>query len=373
MSNLFQARRQLERRNNIKLLASTVDWTIALYIILPAAIISFFLYKDFDKDVETLWVAQVPLIIWILLLFFVTSMPTIRTYLQRADRLFLIQDNQQMIQLKRAGFTWTLLKHVCRITAFLILLAPIFIKVHHLTSLDLLMYLLLLFTASFCKKLLHLQIQIKWQQFCISVVVWVAGIALFLYASPVVIALICMILCIVSYMYYERQFVRSMKHFDQLVELDQVEFYKWQSTIFSTAPDLRSMLAPKMKKPRFLWTNSKRMFSRSDYFIEELLCKTMLRQSQYKWGYLRLLLTGLGLIIVVPVWAKFVLLILLFFGLRTYMKSILQQIFEHKIWTIFQVSEEQMQRARTRLLKGFVDFPILMVFVMVVVYLTSYL
>ncbi|KOS68154.1 hypothetical protein AEA09_06020 [Lysinibacillus contaminans] len=372
MVNLFQTRRKLERQNNVKLLASIVDWTIALYMILPGAIIGFFLYKDFVTDVETLWVAQVPLVIWMVLLFFITSMPTIRTYLQRADRLFLIQDSRQMTQLKRAGFTWTLTKHLCRIVFFLALLVPIFIKVHHLTTLDLLIYLLLFFTASFCKNLVHLRIQIKWQQFCISFVVWVAGIALFLYVSPVVIALICMVLCIVNYMYYERHFVQSMKHFDQLVELDQVEFYKWQSTIFNTAPELRSMLAPKMKKPRFLWTNSKRMFSHSDYFIEELLCKTMLRQSQYKWGYLRLLFTGIGFIIVVPVWVKFVLLILLFFGLRTYMKSILQQTFEHKVWTIFQVSEEQMQRARTRLLKGFVDFPILIVFVMVVVYLTGY-
>ena len=373
MVNLYQARRKLERQNNIKLLASIVDWTIALYMILPGAIISFFLYKDFVTDVQTLWVAKVPLVIWILLLFFVTSMPTIRTYLQRADRLFLIQDSQQMIQLKRAGFSWTLLKHVGRIAAFLTLLGPIFIKVHHLTTIDLLIYLLLLFTASFCKALVHLRIQTKWQQFCISFVIWAAGMALFFYGSSIVIALICMILCIVSHMYYKRNFVQSMKHFDQLVELDQVEFYKWQSTIFNTAPELRSMIAPKIKKPRFLWTNSKRMFRRSDYFIEELLCITMLRQSQYKWGYLRFLFTGIGLMIVVPVWAKFVLLFLLFFGLRTYMKSILQQILEHKVWTIFQVSEEQIQRARVRLLKGLVDFPILMVFVMVVIYLTGYL
>ncbi|MFJ7735593.1 ABC transporter permease [Lysinibacillus sp. NPDC097287] len=372
MSNLFHARRKLERHNNFKLITSVIDWTVALYFVVPAAIISFFLYKDFATYVETLWVAQVPLIIWIMLLLLFTGMPTIRTYLQRADRLFLIQDSKQMIQLKRAGFTWTLTKHLCRIGVYLALLAPIFIKVHHLTILDLLSYLLLLFTASFYNALVNLRIQKKWQQFCISVVVWLTSIALFLYVPPIVTASICLILCIACLIYYNRHFGQSMKHFDQLVELDQVEFYKWQSTIFKTAPELRSTLAPKMKKPRILWRNSKRMFSRSDYFIEELLCKTMLRQSQYKWGYLRLLLTGLGLILVTPVWAKFVLLTLLFFGLRTYIKSILQLTFEHNVWTIFQVSEEQMQRARARLIKGFVDIPVLTVFVMVVVYLIGY-
>ncbi|MFJ7951870.1 ABC transporter permease [Lysinibacillus sp. NPDC096418] len=373
MSNLFHARRKIERRNNFKLIASIVDWTVALYIVIPGAIIGFFLYKDFATYVETLWVSQVPLVFWIVLLLLFTGMPTIRTYLQRADRLFLIQNSKQMIQLKRAGFTWTLTKHLCRIGVYLALLAPIFINVHNLTILDLLSYLLLLFTTSFCNALVDLQMQKKWQQFCISTAIRLVSLALFLYVSPVMVAFICSILCIVSFMYYERHFVQSIKHFDQLVELDQVEFYKWQSTVSKTSIELRSMLIPKMKKPLLLWTNSKRMFSRSDYFIEELVCKTMLRQSQYKWGYLRLLLTGLGLIIVTPVWTKFVLLTLLFFGLRSYIKSLLQQIFEHNVWTIFQVTEEQMHQARKRLLKGFVHFPMTFVFALLVIYLIGYL
>lgn len=372
MTSLAQARRKLERQKNIKLLASIVDWTVALYIVIPGAIIGFFLYKDFATHVQTLWVAQVPLTIWIVLLFFATRMPTIRTYLQRADRLFLIQDSGQMIQLKQAGFTWSLTKHLCRMIICLALLAPIFIHVHHLTILDFFMYLLLLFTASFGNALVHLRIQSKWLQFCMSVVVWLAGIALFLYVPTVGTALICTILVIFSLMYYQRHYVLDIKHFEQLMELDQVEFYKWQSAIFNMAPELRSQLAPKTKKPRLLWKNSQRMFSRSDYFVEEFVCKSILRNSQYRWGYLRFLLTGLGLILAVPTWTKFVLLALLFVAIRTYMQSIVQQTFEHKIWTIFQVSEEQMQRARVRLTKGFVDFPMLFVFVILVVYVLGY-
>lgn len=371
MTNLVQVRRKLERQKNIKLLASIVDWTVALYMVLPGVIIGFFLYKDFATHVQTLWVAHVPLIMWIVLLFFVTRMPTIRTYLQRADRLFLIQDSKQMIQLKQAGFTWTLTKHLCRIVVYLALLAPIFIKVHHLTIPDFLLYLLLLFTTSFGNALVHLRIQSKWLQLCLSVVIWITGIALFLYAPPVGTVLICTILVIFNLMYYQRHYVLDMKHYEQLVELDQGEFYKWQSTIFKTAPELRSQLAPKMKIPRILWKNSQRMFSHADYFIEELVCKTMLRNSQYKWGYLRFLLTGLGLILVVPGWAKFVLLALLFVALRTYMRSIMQETFEHKIWAIFQVAEEQKQRAIAKLIKGFVDLPLLFICIMLVIYMSQ--
>lgn len=350
MTSLFQARRKLERRHNIKLLASLIDWTVALYLVIPTAIISFFLYKDFAIHVQTLWVAQVPLVIIILLLFFVTRLSNIRTYLQRADRLFLIQNRQQMIRLKRAGLYWTVAKHICLLSILLALLTPIFIKVHHLTFLDILFYLLLLFTISFTNALLQLHIQHKWQQLLAQIVVWLIGTLLFLYTPSAITALICTCLLIYTFLLYERHFVRSIQHFEQQVELDQVAFYRWHSTIFQIAPELRSQLSPKIKKPRFLWKNSKRLFTRSDYCIEELICKTMLRHKQYKWGYLRFLWVGIGLILVVPTWAKFVLVAMLFFTLRTYMQSIVHQTFEHTIWTIFQVTNEQIQLARTRLI-----------------------
>lgn len=369
MSSLFQNRRKLERSNNIKLFVSIVDWTVALYIVVPSIIIGFFLYKDFAIHVETLWVAKIPLTMYIITLFFVTRIETIRTYLQRADRLFLIQNSKKMIQLKQAGLYWTLGKHLSLLIIVLALLSPIFIKVHHLSILGLLSFLMLLFTANFCNALLQLRLQQKWLQLLSKFVVWFIGITLFLYAPNMVTALICIIVFLFSILYYKRHFVLSMKHFDQQVELDQAAFYKWQSVIFQITPELKSLLIPKMKKPMLFLRNSKRIFSRSEFFIEELVCKTMLRQKQYRWGYLRLLLMGIWLIVIVPLWAKFVLLVILYFALRTYMQSVIQYTFEHKIWTIFQVSKDQIQQACTRLVKGFVDFPVLCVLIMIIIYI----
>lgn len=369
MTNLFLERKKYERQHNIKLLKSVVDWTVALYIVIPGAIIGFFLFKDFATSVQTLWVAHIPLIIWIILLLFVTRMPAFRSYLQHADRLFLIQNHKQMVQLKQAGFIWTLAKHLGKMIVFLGLLSPIFFKVHHLVLLDLLIILLYLFTASFCNAVIHLWMQSKWHQFCISLVVWIASISLFLYVPAGMTTFLCSILIIVCINYYQRHYILSMKHFEQQVELDQAEFYKWQSMIFNTAPELRSQFVPKMKKPQLLWKHSQRMFRQSDYFIEELICKTMLRNAQYKWGYLRFLFFGIGLILAVPGWAKFVLLALLFFTLRGLVRSIIQQTFEHKIWTIFHLSDDQIHRAMTRLSHGFVNIPMLSIFILLVIYM----
>ncbi|MFC9538861.1 ABC transporter permease [Lysinibacillus sp. NPDC056959] len=366
MTNILQHRRKLERSQNVKILASVIDWTVALYVVVPALVIGFFLYKDFILNISTSWIVHIPLVLFIVLLFIITRIGTIRTYLQRADRLFLIQNRKQMIRLKRAGLHWTLSKHLILLGTGLALLAPIFIIVHHITILELLSLLLLLFTTNFMKLLFQLKLR-KWQQLISNIFMCILGTVCFLYVPIIITSLIYLILLVYCTSYYNKHYVFSTKFFDQQVELDQVAFYKWQSLLFQIAPELRSQLVPKLKKPRLLWKNSKRMFRRSDYLIEELVCKTMLRQKQYLFGYLRFLLSGIGLIIIVPIWAKMIMLGILYFTLRSLMQSIIQQILEHKIWSIFQVSNEQIHVASRRLLRGFVDLPLLCILIIFII------
>jgi len=365
MTKILQHRRKLERSQNVKILASVIDWTVALYVVVPALVIGFFLYKDFILNISTSWIVHMPLVLFIVLLFIITRIGTIRTYLQRADRLFLIQNRKQMIRLKRAGLYWTLSKHLILLGTGLALLSPVFIIVHHITILELLSLLLLLFTTNFMKLLFQLKLR-KWQQLVSNMFMCILGTVCFLYV-PIITSLIYLILLAYCISYYNKHYVYSTKFFDQQVELDQVAFYKWQSLLFQIAPELRSQLVPKLKKPRLLWKNSKRMFRRSDYLIEELVCKTMLRQKQYLFGYLRFLLSGIGLIIIVPAWAKMIMLGILYFTLRSMMQSVIQQILEHKIWSIFQVSNEQIHAASRRLLKGFVDLPLLCILIIFII------
>lgn len=367
MTSLFQQRRKIERSNNFKLLASVIDWTVALYIVVPTLVIGFFLYKDFILTISTSWVVHIPLAFLIVLLFIITRIETIRTYSQRADRLFLIQNRKQMIKLKQAGLYWTFSKHLFILVSALALLAPIFMIVHHITILELLILLLLLFTTNFFNALVQLKLR-RWQQLLSKIVMCILGTVFFLYVPNSITALLYLLLLVYCTSYYYRHFIYRTKYFDQQVELDQAAFYKWQSLLFQIAPELKSQLAPKLKKPRLLWKNSKRMFRRSDYFIEELVCKTMLRQKQYRFGYLRFLVMGIGLTIIVPTWGKFIIIGMLYFTLRSVMQSIIQQIIEHKIWSIFQISNEQIHTASSRLMKGFVDFPLLCVLVILVIF-----
>ena len=368
MTSLFHQRRALERRHNVKLLRSIVDWTVAIYLLVPTIIVGFFLYKDFATHVQTLWVAQLPFIVYIILLFFITRIETIRTYLQPADRLFLIQRENKLIQLKRSGLYWTLLKHLTILVMFLSLLAPIFLKVFHVSVTSYFLLLLLLLTFNYCHAVICLRLHQKWQQLLCTFVVRFIGILLFSYAAHVVIAISCVIAFIVSTKFYTFHYIQSTKHFIQQVERDEAVFYKWQRILFQISPELNSQIVPQMKKPRLFWRNSKRMFRRSDFFLEELVCKTIWRQKQYCIGYLRLLTMAFGLMMIVPVWAKFVVLVMLYFILKSLMQSIIQQILEHKIWTIFQASKMQIHLATLRLIRGFVHFPLLCFLVLMLLF-----
>ncbi|GAB0170900.1 hypothetical protein LSPCS325_43370, partial [Lysinibacillus sp. CTST325] len=77
--------------------------------------IFYFLQKRKEKKTENsikirATLVHIPLVFFIVLLFLITRIETIRTYLQRADRLFLIQNRKQMVRLKQAGLYWSLIE-----------------------------------------------------------------------------------------------------------------------------------------------------------------------------------------------------------------------------------------------------------------------
>ncbi|MEG0259704.1 MAG: ABC transporter permease [Lysinibacillus sp.] len=366
MPNLFKERFLLEWQRNKKLFASIFDWTVTVYIAIPALIISFFLYKDYALHVESLWIADLHLAIILLALFVFTSKLTIRTYLQRADRLFLVQQQNIMRSLKQAGLYCSLTKQLLLFCVFLSFLLPLFIKVHHFTILDVMSLWALLFVVSFSSALLKYRIKKTWLHFTLQLCISLLSIYLFFYIPKIVLLVICASLYTFCLRSYNKHFIQQMKHFDEQVEQDQEVSYKWQRTVFQVAPELRSQLTPKMKKPRFLLKNSKHLVKRSDYFVEELVCKTMLRNSHYKWGFLRFYSVGIGLTPLLPLWGKLIVVTMLYFALRSYMQSVLQEITKHKVWTIFQVNQATIQVANKRLMKWFVQYPLLIVFIIII-------
>jgi Predicted ABC-type exoprotein transport system, permease component len=108
-NKLFLTRLIGEYRYQWRVLHTVLDWSVMLYIAIPAAVILPFAYADFWRNIHLYWDARLPVQIVLILLLILSGYGNIRTYLFDADLLFLIQRRKVIRQLKRDSFLSSLL------------------------------------------------------------------------------------------------------------------------------------------------------------------------------------------------------------------------------------------------------------------------
>ncbi|MBW7476840.1 ABC transporter permease [Paenibacillus oenotherae] len=122
---------------------TALDWTVWVYILLPALVIGGGLYVDlWTKPPE--WLASLPLWTMERLPFAVVAMSRLRTFAEEADVLFLQQMRPWSRKLTAYGAVYTAVSLIPFIALLLGLAAPSLIGLHHLGTGSLL--ILFLFT-----------------------------------------------------------------------------------------------------------------------------------------------------------------------------------------------------------------------------------
>lgn len=359
MKPLFKERLLQEWSNKKKTWNSIFDWTILLYIVIPGIIIFILFYKDYFQHVQDYWIANVHLSFIIFILLYLTQLDCIRTYLQPADRLFYIQNQQQLYELKKAGFIWTMCKQIIKILITFFLLYPLLLLVHHFQIVDFLSLASIIMLSSFISGIIHLEVLSKWISFLLLMLIFAFCTYIFLTITPLILLFITIFLLVLLSIFYKKRYLKEIKYFERELVLEMKAFYKWQSTVFQLSLELRSMKEPKLSKPRFILTKSKPLFQREDFALEELIIKTIIRHSDYKWGYLRLIGMTIPLYIFLPTWADFVVLGLLYLMLKSWLNSVFYQLHEHKIFTVISLTKQQWEITNKRITKWLVNSVIL--------------
>lgn len=103
-NKLFLRRFIWEFQYQWRVICSILDWSIMLYIAIPALVIIPFFYADFWQNIHIYWDARISLALLLTLLLFLSNCGHIRTYLLYPDLLFLIQKKRVIYQLKRNSF-----------------------------------------------------------------------------------------------------------------------------------------------------------------------------------------------------------------------------------------------------------------------------
>jgi len=71
-------------------LKSIFDWTIILYLVVPAVIIFSFIYRSWWIEMQP-WIEDIPLFLLFFGLYTLSWFGNIRTYIEEADTIFLLK------------------------------------------------------------------------------------------------------------------------------------------------------------------------------------------------------------------------------------------------------------------------------------------
>ncbi|MGE7024204.1 ABC transporter permease [Solibacillus cecembensis] len=339
---LFRKRLSRQWQFNLTIFKSIADWTVWVYLCIPAALFSYFLYRETIMQKQFGLLEWVPFEVFLFVLFYFLQMGIIRSFLEPADQLFLIQQKAHWRKLLVSGLIYSLSLQILFNVLVLGLLFLVFIHLYHLTVLEIMLIFCLSVTTYLWKQFIVRTDFREWFQTILQLLLPLLMTALFLVVPTFLGMFIsCAIIALLLALYIQRYVLRHHS-FDKLLRVDRAQYYLLVGTVFSLSKELQSMKAPKEtgQKPRYF---TKRIIQDE---VVELIVKTFIRNKTYKWAYLRLIGITLFLYFVLPFWAQILLVIATHFMLKGYTNSVITEMREHPIHVIFQISDERWNAAQ---------------------------
>ncbi|MFC7687214.1 ABC transporter permease [Ureibacillus sp. GCM10028918] len=342
---LFKKRLQRQWKTHLSLIKSIVDWTTCLYLIIPFFAFVYYFLRETVFQLDYGFIESLHPGIVVFIIMYISSTLINRTFSEPADNLFLIQSTKQYAALKRWGFYYSFLCNTIFMAILYWLLYPLLRYVHHFSIIQLTQFALSIIGCYLVSKL-ALLLASKWAKFfTLLLLIMLSSIVVF-YGSILTVAL-TIGLVVFSVILYEKRAIRMHCYFEKQTQMNVEAFYRWQSRIFLHNPELKTMRLPKHKWKSPLYF--KKAKSRNSVSVlVELILKTIFRKKSYIWDYLRIICIVLPLILVVPWWAAYLLIIFMYFGLKTYIGSIYAEIKENAIFKIIRTSDRDWELAFRR-------------------------
>ena len=312
---LFWMRLKQEWEHRFRTIKSIVDWTVFVYFVLPATVISFFIYRSWWLEMPN-WMDGVP--IQLLALFFLLLWGDhFHTYVREADRIFLRKNKKLFLQLKQWGIIYSYLYQCLSVLGVGIAIAPFWYQHFQLHTGD-----FILFSGLWVSlKWLIMAIKGKWNVqvrgwrsllrgipfFIGALIIWGLGFQLFLQQNVGWLLLLIVFNTALSILFVRHRFT-SVHNFEQDLTIDELEKNKYTEMIFQLSLDIekQSRGTSNRIKPR-LYTRSNRLFKtrneKTGYL--ELFIKAITRNSQYILQYMQIIsVTSAAIILLPPVWLK---------------------------------------------------------------------
>lgn len=293
---------------------SVADWTVVLYILIPAVIFCTAVYFSWWKELPE-WLDNIPFIIPFFFLYLLSWSGNIRTFIVEADKVFLVKKPELLSGLKRRAYLYSFLQQLLVICAGFSCLLPFLLNYYLLSWQEIIVLFVYFRSLQACLLFLKYPIRKVVSTFRKSIITlclflvfnwcsqWMYRIIDSGYHLPVyVISISVLILSILLSL----KAIGKKGSLDIHIEMEQERKSSITQFIFMASPQIEKPVVIRRKKP-LLFRNSKRIFKKRTPIngLIELFIKIVVRNSSYFYGYFMLInSTTWAIILVPPLWLK---------------------------------------------------------------------
>ncbi|USK99046.1 ABC transporter permease [Bacillus tropicus] len=324
----FYKRLRHELGRKWKSIRSITDWTVALYIIIPAFIFMGIYYRSLWTEElsmgETIYFG-----LGLLAFYVITYGRGVRSFFEQADSLFLISYPAHMQKLIQYGMTYTFIRIAITNVLVVVAMLPVLMKSIGVTKIQVVLFWLFFtvfrFLLSLLTRFIHVRVGKRWllwitKNVIFSISLSFFGLSLFLiYKNPfysilsIGLAVFLIIVLITEKLNYKNYFFKE-------IEKEKEESMRWTSGIMQVGGHAAKPSSSN-KKPWMFPRSKKFLGKKTDYRIVESFLKEFFRTSSARIFYIQIVCISTVSIIMSPKWIVAIILAFVLFAISRYARD----------------------------------------------------
>jgi len=334
--SLFISRLKADCLYQLRILKLVIDWTVALYIVLPGAGIGVYQYIKWlnGGSFHNGWHAG--LIVLAPAVF--TLFGSVRTFLMEADQLYLLQKKTLVLDMKRCGYVYCLFVQIFKWLFAAAVFTPLFVRQFGAELSACLAVFFYYFCLNFLitvlkRRNLGRQYKLKHRVLNAGLIffVWLSACAVVLFFSWPIVLLSGLVLTAAA-VKTARGTIGNMFLFYEEVEFDNRRKLRLAKFFLSLNLD-GSVPKPgkrKAKRPRLFFKKSQNIFKvrTMQNGLKEIFFKVMLRHPDYKRQLMQMIGIFTALMMVGPIWVKAGALLVFAFAYRSLLSVHFDKVME---------------------------------------------
>ncbi|WP_346817445.1 ABC transporter permease [Bacillus paramobilis] len=311
----FYKRLRYEVRRKWKSIRSITDWTVALYIIIPALIFMGIYYRS-------LWIEELSMQetvyfgLGLFAFYVITYSRGVRSFFEQADSLFLISYPAHMQKLIQYGMTYTFIRIAITNVIVVVAMLPVLMKSIGVTKIQVVLFWLFFtvfrFLLSLLTRFIHVRVGKRWLLWIIKNVMFSISLTFFgvslllIYKNPfysilsIGLAVLLIIVLIKEKLNYKNCFFKE-------VEKEKEESMRWTSGIMQVGGHTAKPSSSN-KKPWMFPRSKKFLGKKKESRIVESFLKEFFRTSSARIFYIQILCISTVSIIMSPRWIAAIIL-----------------------------------------------------------------